>query len=159
MSIKPEIVVAEDRSALFELLSSSERGAISVTSSDGKTMTLPSDWMPVREPIGAGYLEIVSQTAEEAWSIDTSEIVRVNCLESGELLWETRRGDLIRPSTPAVERMRIIALFYLPILCVIMLNYFLGWKLFGEWDGIATLAGFLGAMLLISAIPRPAEII
>ena len=157
--MRPEFVVTEDRGALFELLNSSECGAISVTSSDGKTVPLPSDWMAVRKPIKAGYLEIASQTAKEAWSFDTSEIVRVNCLKTGELLWETRRGDLIRPSTPAVVRTRIIALFYLPILCVILLNYFLGWNLFGEWDGIATLAGFLGAMLLISASPRPAEII
>ena len=159
LSMKPEFSIPEDRSDLAELLTSNEREAISITFSDGKTITFPNDCFSIRKASDAHSLEVCSTSMGKNWSLDIDEIVRVNCVRSGELLWETRRGQLFRPVTPELKRLQNIARFYFPVFTVVMLNFFLGWNLFGEWDGIATMTGFAGAMLLVSLIPRPSEIV
>ena len=124
--MKPEFSIAEDRSDLAELLNSSEIEAISITFSDGKTSTFPNDWSSIREASDAHSLEVYSPSMGKTWSLDLDEIVRVRRVSSGELLWQTRRGQLFRPATPELKRLQKIALFYFPIFALVMLNFYLG---------------------------------
>ena len=156
---KTKLTVSEDRSELAMLLVSSEGQAIKITLSNGSFTVLRDGWSFLGDWDDTDRTSIKFPNSDHSWVMETNEIVRVNDLSSGELLWETQRGQLTWASHPPQKSIRVIAALYLPIWIAAVLYHFLGWNFLGEWDGYVLVAILAGAVILISYIPDTAEIV
>lgn len=141
------------------LLVSSEGQALKVTLSSGSFIILHDGWSFLGDRDDTDRTSIKFPNSDHNLIIETNELVRVNDLNSGELLWETQRGQLTWASHPPQKSIRVIAALYLPIWIAAVLYYFLGWNFLGEWDGYVLLAILAGAMILIRYLPDTAEIV
>ena len=158
MGTDHHLTVPEDRSALGPLIEAQEGHPISITMSDYSRLSLSKGWALIDKPGDAEGMIVRLSNSGSSHSFEMDEVVRINDLKSGEMIWETLRGQLVFDQHPPKVGVRIAAMIYLPVLIVSAFNEGLGWNLFGDWDGHVLGAVIVGGMLIAAFAPQVAEV-
>ena len=158
MWFEDDLTLREDRSALGPLMEAQEGHLISITLSDHSELTLCQGWALLDRPEDADGSTVRISSAGIDYCLEMDEVVRINDEKSGEMIWETQRGQYVWEPHPPKKIIQFAAFASFALFVGAILNLVLGWNRFGEWGTFVLIATFYGVFFVISRAPKVAEV-
>lgn len=158
MWFEGDLTQREDRSALAPLIEAQEGRSISITLSDHSRLILTEGWALLDRPEDAAGSTVRISSSGIVHCLEICEVVRINDEKSGEMIWETQRGQYVWEPHPPNKRIQFAAFASFALFVGALLNVVLEWNFFGEWGTFVLIATFYGMFFVSRFAPKVAEV-